>query len=123
MTILPPAVAILNPKQKDCNYPYKELCGCGVGFKLITALAEKMNLPQENVFEYLDLVATAIAADIVPMTGENRILAYYGLKKANENPNNGIKALGIIKRVDKRITYQQSCFHDCSKGKCCGQNG
>lgn len=67
---LPPAVAILNPKQKDCNYPFKELCGCGIGFKLITALAEKMDLPNENIFEYLDLVATAIAADIVPITGE-----------------------------------------------------
>ena len=90
---LPPAVAILNPKQKGCNYPYKELCGCGVGFKLITALAEKMNLPQEDIYEFLDLVAVAIAADIVPITGENRILAFHGLKKANENPNNGIKAL------------------------------
>jgi single-stranded-DNA-specific exonuclease len=90
---LPPAIAILNPKQKDCNYPYKELCGCGVGFKLITALAERMNLPQEDIYEFLDLVAVAIAADIVPITGENRILAFHGLKKANENPNNGIKAL------------------------------
>ena len=93
---LPPAVAILNPKQKDCYYPYKELCGCGVGFKLITALADRMNLPQENVYEYLDLVAVAIAADIVPITGENRILAFHGLKKANENPNNGIKALSHL---------------------------
>jgi single-stranded-DNA-specific exonuclease len=79
---IPPANAILNPKQKDCNYPYKELCGCGVGFKLITALAESMKLPVENVYRYLDLVAVAIAADIVPITGENRILAYYGLKKS-----------------------------------------
>jgi single-stranded-DNA-specific exonuclease len=90
---LPPAVAILNPKQKDCAYPYKELCGCGVGFKLITALAEKVNLPNEDIYEFLDLVAVAIAADIVPITGENRILAFHGLKKANDNPNNGIKAL------------------------------
>ncbi|MCG2614202.1 single-stranded-DNA-specific exonuclease RecJ [Terrimonas sp. NA20] len=90
---LPPAVAILNPKQKDCNYPYKDLCGCGVGFKLITALAEKLNLPGSWTFEYLDLLATAIAADIVPMTGENRLMAFHGLKKANEKPNNGIKAL------------------------------
>jgi single-stranded-DNA-specific exonuclease len=90
---LPPAVAILNPKQIDCNYPFKELCGCGVGFKLITALAEKMHLPKEDVYEYLDLVATAIAADIVSMSGENRVLAYFGLKKSNSNPNNGIKAL------------------------------
>lgn len=90
---LPPAVAILNPKQKDCPYPYKDLCGCGVGFKLMTALTEKMELPREWAFEYLDLLATAIAADIVPMTGENRIMAFHGLKKANEKPNNGIKAL------------------------------
>lgn len=90
---LPPAIAILNPKQKDCTYPYKELCGCGVGFKLITALAERMNLPEEDIYEFLDMVAVAIAADIVPITGENRILAFHGLKKANKNPNNGIKAL------------------------------
>ncbi|TAL46613.1 MAG: single-stranded-DNA-specific exonuclease RecJ, partial [Chitinophagaceae bacterium] len=81
---LPPAIAILNPKQKDCSYPYKELCGCGVGFKLIAALVEELSLPQEFIFEDLDLVATAIAADIVPVTGENRVLAFYGLKKANE---------------------------------------
>src|SRR5581483_1863380 len=99
--ILPPAVAILNPKQKDCAYPYKELCGCGVGFKLIAALARRLQLPDEAVFEYLDLVATAIAADIVPMTGENRIMAFYGLKKANENPNYGIRALKQLSGVQK----------------------
>ena len=93
---LPPANAILNPKQRNCNYPYKELCGCGVGFKLITALAEAMNLPAEQVHRFLDLVAVAIAADIVPITGENRVLAYYGLKKANENPNFGIRALSQL---------------------------
>jgi single-stranded-DNA-specific exonuclease len=91
--LLPPAVAILNPKQKDCNYPYKDLCGCGVGFKLISALAPQFGLGDEHVFEYLDLVATAIAADIVPITGENRILAFHGIKKVNSNPNKGIKAL------------------------------
>lgn len=91
--VLPPAVAILNPKQKDCPYPYKELCGCGVGFKLICALAEKMNMPPDTPYEYLDLLATAIAADIVPMTDENRTLAFHGLVKANKNPNYGIKAL------------------------------
>ncbi len=90
---LPDAVAILNPKQSDCLYPYKELCGCGVGFKLISALCEKMDLPEETAFRYLDLVATAIAADIVPVTGENRILALHGLIKANADPNPGIKAL------------------------------
>jgi single-stranded-DNA-specific exonuclease len=93
---LPPANAILNPKQTNCNYPYKELCGCGVGFKLITALAEAMSLPVEQVHRFLDLVAVAIAADIVPITGENRVLAYYGLKKANENPNFGIRALSQL---------------------------
>ena len=90
---VPDAVAILNPKQKDCLYPYKELCGCGVGFKLITALAEQLGIHLNEVYNYLDLVATAIAADIVPITGENRILAYFGLKKINENPCLGIKAL------------------------------
>lgn len=92
-SVLPPAVAILNPKQSDCEYPYKELCGCGVGFKLISALCEEMNLPAERAQQYLDLVATAIAADIVPMTGENRIMAFYGLVKANTTPNVGILAL------------------------------
>ncbi len=91
--ILPEAVAILNPKQSECAYPYKELCGCGVGFKLMQALAEKFNLPQESYLQYLDLVATAIAADIVPIDGENRILAFYGLIKINTNPSTGIKTL------------------------------
>ena len=90
---LPPAVAILNPKQHDCNYPYKELCGCGVGFKLITALARQFSLPEQDCYYFLDLVATAIAADIVPITGENRILAFHGMKRVNENPCSGIKAL------------------------------
>lgn len=90
---LPNAVAILNPKQQDCAYPYKELCGCGVGFKLISALAETLQVPEENVYKYLDLTATAIAADIVPMTGENRILAFFGLKQINNDPCPGIRAL------------------------------
>jgi single-stranded-DNA-specific exonuclease len=107
---LPPAAAILNPKQKDCNYPFKELCGCGVGFKLITALSRKLNLPDQIAFEYLDLVATAIAADIVPMTGENRILAYFGLKKANENPNNGIKALAHLSGLTKKLHINNLVF-------------
>src|SRR5215216_4607062 len=100
---LPPAIAILNPKQKDCAYPYKELCGCGVGFKLITALCQNLGLPDEAAHQYLDLVATAIAADIVSMTGENRVLAYYGLKKANQNPNHGIKALSILSGLQKEM--------------------
>lgn len=104
---LPPAVAILNPKQKDCGYLYKELCGCGVGFKLITALAQELQVPEEDYYCYLDLVATAIAADIVPMTGENRVLAFYGIKRVNENPCNGIKALielGGMKKLTMHIT-------------------
>lgn len=100
---LPPAAAILNPKQPDCPYPYKELCGCGVGFKLITALAEKMELDAGEPLEYLDLVATAIAADIVPMDGENRILTHFGLKKANEAPNNGIRALIRLSGLDTTL--------------------
>lgn len=107
---LPPAVAILNPKQKDCPYPYKELCGCGVGFKLITALTEKLDLPGEWAYEYLDLLATAIAADIVPMTGENRIMAFHGLKKANEKPNNGIKALCQLSSVQQPLHIHTLVF-------------
>lgn len=91
--LLPPAVAILNAKQTDCTYPYKELCGCGVVFKLITALAEEHQLPAESYLQYLDLVATAIAADIVPITDENRTLAFFGVQKVNENPSPGLKAL------------------------------
>nr|WP_288933703.1 single-stranded-DNA-specific exonuclease RecJ [uncultured Allomuricauda sp.] len=98
--ILPDAVAILDPKQKDCEYPYKELCGCGVGFKLIQALGSKQGKTIEDLMLYLDLVATAIAADIVPITGENRVLAYYGLMVINENPRTGIKAL--IDQTKKR---------------------
>ncbi len=98
---LPEAVAILNAKQVDCNYPYKELCGCGVGFKLMQALSEKLQIPEESYLQYLDLVSIAIAADIVPITGENRILAYYGLQRVNENPSAGIKALMQLAGVQK----------------------
>lgn len=107
---LPAAVAVLNPKQKDCKYPYKELCGCGVGFKLITALCKAMHLPDETPYEYLDLVATAIAADIVSITGENRVLAYYGLRKANTNPNFGIKALGFLSKHVKEFHINNLVF-------------
>ena len=97
---IPSAVAVLNPKQHDCNYPYKELCGCGVGFKLIQALELRSNGVTENLIPYLDLVATAIAADIVPITGENRVLAYFGLQVLNTAPRNGIKAL--IHHIEKK---------------------
>ena len=108
--IIPDAVAILNPKQIDCLYPYKDLCGCGVGFKLITALATHYNLPEDKVYKYLDLVATAIAADIVPMTGENRILAYHGLIKINTNPLPGIKALMELGGISKIMTITNVVF-------------
>ncbi|MCD8446736.1 single-stranded-DNA-specific exonuclease RecJ [Tenacibaculum finnmarkense] len=97
---IPKAVAVLNPKQIDCFYPYDELCGCGVGFKLIQALASKTGQTIDDLIPYLDLVATAIAADIVPMTGENRTLTYFGLQVINSKPRNGIKA--IIEQLDKK---------------------
>ena len=109
-SILPPAMAILNPKQKDCSYPYKELCGCGVGFKLISALGEKLNVPDEKIYCYLDLVATAIAADIVPLTGENRILAFHGLKQVNSSPSNGIKALMFLSKAEKEMHITNLVF-------------
>lgn len=107
---LPNAAAILNPKQKDCNYPYKELCGCGVGFKLMCALAEHLNLPTGITHRYLDLVATAIAADIVPMTGENRVLAYYGVEKINNDPCPGIKALIQLAGITTKLHITNVVF-------------
>lgn len=102
---IPKAAAVLNPKRKDCTYPYDELCGCGVGFKLITALASKREESAQDLIPYLDLVATAIAADIVPMNGENRALAYFGLQVINSNPRNGIKAIiHQLKKSELTIT-------------------
>ena len=98
---LPKAVAILDPKRDDCEYPFKELCGCGVGFKLITALAFNQGETLEDLVEYLDLVATAIGADIVPIVDENRALAYFGLQVINTSPRPGMKA--IIAEVKKDI--------------------
>ncbi|MBF4517359.1 single-stranded-DNA-specific exonuclease RecJ [Flavobacterium sp. ANB] len=99
--MLPDAVAILDPKREDCSYPYDELCGCGVGFKLIQALGKNRNQTIEDLVQYLDLVATAIAADIVPITGENRVLAYFGLQVINSDPRPGIKAL--VHQVKKKV--------------------
>ena len=107
---LPPAVAILNPKQKDCLYPFKDLCGCGVGFKLMMALSERLELPATSYLKYLDLVATAIAADIVPIVDENRILAFYGLKMVNENPCEGIKALRQLAGSQKEMFLTNLVF-------------
>ena len=108
--ILPPAVAILNPKQNNCNYPYKELCGCGIGFKLITALCEVLQLPKNHHLQYIDLVATAIAADIVPITNENRTLTFYGLQKINENPCPGIKAIIQLSGLHKKLSIHNVVF-------------
>ncbi|MEO6845382.1 MAG: single-stranded-DNA-specific exonuclease RecJ [Ginsengibacter sp.] len=107
---LPPAIAILNPKQKDCNYPYKELCGCGVGFKLISALSQRLGLGEKEYLCYLDLVVTAIGADIVPITGENRILAFYGLQKLNSSPSPGIKALIQLSKIEKEFSINNVVF-------------
>lgn len=98
---LPQAVAILNPKREDCNYPFDELCGCGVGFKLIQALGKNRKQTIDYFIPFLDLVATAIAADIVPVIGENRILAYFGMQVINQNPRIGIKAL--ITQINRPI--------------------
>ncbi|MBC2843969.1 single-stranded-DNA-specific exonuclease RecJ [Winogradskyella flava] len=102
---IPDAVAVLDPKRDDCEYPFKELCGCGVGFKLITALASKQGQAVEDLVEYLDLVATAIGADIVPIVGENRALAYIGLHVINTDPRPGMKAIiAEVKKDELTIT-------------------
>lgn len=102
---LPKAIAVLDPKRDDCNYPYDELCGCGVGFKLVQALSSKNGKTIEDLVEYLDLVATAIGADIVPIKGENRTLAYFGLQVINQKPRPGIKAIiAQVKKEELNIT-------------------
>ena len=98
---LPPAVAILDPKRDDCQYPYKELSGCGVGFKLIQAFASRNDIPFKDLEQYLDLVVVSIASDIVPITGENRVLAYYGLKKINSNPRVGFEAILNVSNMQR----------------------
>ncbi len=105
---LPEAIAVLDPKREDCNYPYNELCGCGVGFKLIQALISEQGGTVKDLIPYLDLVAIAIGADIVPITGENRILAYHGLKRINESPRPGIAA--ITRQLKKKLTITDVVF-------------
>lgn len=107
---VPDAAAILNPKQIDCPYPYKELCGCGVGFKLMMALTEKLNLSTETYLQYIDLVAIAIAADIVPVTGENRTLAYFGIQKVNTKPSVGIEALLKLSKAKSPMSLTSLVF-------------
>ena len=107
---VPKAIAILNPKQKDCNYPFKELCGCGVGFKLVMALSQRLGLHENEYLCYLDLVVTAIGADIVPITGENRILAFYGLQRLNTSPCAGMKALIDLSKVESVFSINNVVF-------------
>lgn len=107
---LPNAVAVLDPKRKDCPYPYKELTGNGVGFKLLQAYCLRNNVPFQNLLEFIDLCVVSIASDIVPITGENRILAYYGLKKLNENPHIGLKALKSVAGFSSNMAIENVVF-------------
>ena len=109
-SVLPDAYAILDPKQQACAYPAKELSGCGVGFKLLQALALQQGLPEESVYRYLDLVAISIACDIVPMVGENRILAYHGLKNLNTAPRPGLQALMESGNLTPPLNISQLVF-------------
>ena len=106
---IPKAIAVLDPKREDCNYPYDELCGCGVGFKLIQALSENRNQTMDDLLPYLDLVATAIAADIVPITGENRVLAYFGLIVMNKKPRVGFQTF-VNQLHKKELTITDVVF-------------
>ena len=107
---LPDAVAVLDPKRADCSYPYKELAGCGIGFKLIQAYTQKNDLPFEDLEAYLDLVAVSIAADIVPIDGENRTLAWFGMKRLNEQPCAGLAALRSIAKQKPYYTLSDAVF-------------
>jgi single-stranded-DNA-specific exonuclease len=107
---LPPATAVLDPKRKDCSYPFKELSGCGVGFKLLQGYCIKQNLDQLKLFSYLDLLSVSIAADLVDMTGENRIFCYYGLKQLTENPKHGLKALLDVASIKTKPRIENIVF-------------
>jgi single-stranded-DNA-specific exonuclease len=107
---IPKALAVLDPKQPSCNYPYKELSGCGVGFKLIHAYSRVHGIPFSSIFNYLDLVAVSIASDIVPITGENRVLAYFGLKQLNESPRTGLKEIIRESEVTRALTVEDVVF-------------
>ena len=107
---LPSAIAILDPKRDDCDYPYDELCGCGIGFKLIQAFSQKNDYPFDDLLQYLDLVAISIGCDIVPITGENRILAYYGLKQVNRNTRTGIRCMLELLELKNGLTITDLVF-------------
>jgi single-stranded-DNA-specific exonuclease len=107
---IPKALAVLDPKQPSCSYPYKELSGCGVGFKLIHAYSRVHGIPFSKIAHYLDLVAVSIASDIVPLTGENRIMAYFGLKRLNESPRTGLKEIIRESEVTRALTIEDVVF-------------
>ena len=107
---IPDAVAVLDPKQTGCSYPYKELSGCGVGFKLIQAYAKIHNIPFSDISGYLDLVAVSIASDIVPVTGENRVLAYFGMKQLNDAPRTGLREIIREAEVNRTLTIEDVVF-------------
>ena len=107
---IPKALAVLDPKQPSCSYPYKELSGCGVGFKLIHAYSRVHGIPFSKISHYLDLVAVSIASDIVPLTGENRVMAYFGLKRLNESPRTGLKEIIRESEVTKALTIEDVVF-------------
>lgn len=107
---LPDAYVILNPKQKDCPYPFKELSACGIGFKLVQALTEALDWTPETCYDYLELVASSIASDIVPIIDENRILAYYGLKKINEKPSQAFQILKEVSGIQSKMNISNLVF-------------
>jgi len=108
--ILPPAVAVLDPKRLDCKYPYKELSGCGVGFKLLQGFTIQNGIELNELYDYLDLLAVSIASDIVPITGENRVLSFFGLKKLNKSPRPGLKALVDLCKNRNALTISNIVF-------------
>ena len=109
--VLPEAAAVLDPKRADCKYPFKDLSGCGVGFKLLQAFSIRNNIPFEELTPYFDLLAVSIASDIVPIIDENRIFTYFGLKKLQENPCTGLKAINCVAAIeDKPITVEDIVF-------------
>jgi single-stranded-DNA-specific exonuclease len=107
---IPKALAVLDPKQPFCNYPFKELSGCGVGFKLIHAYSRVHGIPFSQIYHYLDLVAVSIASDIVPITGENRVMAYFGLKQLNDSPRTGLREIIRESEVTKALTIEDVVF-------------
>jgi len=107
---IPKALAVLDPKQPGCSYPYKELSGCGVGFKLVHAYSKIHGIPFSSIIHYLDLVAVSIASDIVPITGENRVLAYYGLKQLNDSPRTGLREIIREAEITRALTIEDVVF-------------